>query len=83
VEVKLDVLACWRRFGNAEGHPRATQYRRLAKIIVMPDVKEQLLGQGVYAAAPTTAPSSRPSGWSQEVARWAKLINETNIKSDD
>jgi tripartite-type tricarboxylate transporter receptor subunit TctC len=54
----------------------------LAKIIVMPDVKEQLLGQGVYAAAPTT-PEQSAERLSQEVARWAKLITETNIKSDD
>jgi tripartite-type tricarboxylate transporter receptor subunit TctC len=54
----------------------------IAKIVAMPEVKEQFLGQGVYAAAPTT-PEKSAERLSQEVARWAKLIPEANIKADE
>ncbi len=54
----------------------------MAKMIENPDVKEQLLKQGVYAAAPTT-PAKAAERLAQEVARWEKLIKEANIKADE
>ncbi|MEO6746191.1 MAG: tripartite tricarboxylate transporter substrate binding protein [Caldimonas sp.] len=54
----------------------------IAKIVAMPEVKEQFLAQGVYAAAPTT-PEQSAERLAQEVARWAKLIPEANIKADE
>ena len=54
----------------------------LAKILAMPDAKEQLLAQGVYAHAPTT-PAVAAERLNAEVNRWAKLITDANIKSDD
>lgn len=53
----------------------------LAKIVAMPDVKEQFLTQGVYAAAPTT-PEKSAERLNEEVERWAKLIGEANIQAD-
>jgi tripartite-type tricarboxylate transporter receptor subunit TctC len=54
----------------------------VARIVAMPEVKEQFLTQGVYAAAPTT-PEKSAERLAQEVARWAKLITDANIKADD
>ncbi len=54
----------------------------VAKIVAMPEVKEQFLAQGVYAAAPTT-PEKSAERLAQEVARWAKLIADANIKADE
>ncbi|MDP3084146.1 MAG: tripartite tricarboxylate transporter substrate binding protein [Rubrivivax sp.] len=54
----------------------------LAKILATADAKEQLLTQGVYALPPTT-PAAAADRLAAEVARWAKLITEANIKSDD
>ncbi len=56
--------------------------RTLAKIITNADVKEQFLTQGVYAAAPTT-PAAAAQRVSTEVSRWAKVIGDANIKSDE
>jgi tripartite-type tricarboxylate transporter receptor subunit TctC len=53
----------------------------LAKIVAMPEVKEQFLTQGVYAAAPTS-PEQSAERLSQEVERWAKLITEAGIQPD-
>ena len=54
----------------------------LAKMLGLQDVKEALLKQGVYAAAPTT-PAKAGERIKQEVARWEKLINEAGIKADE
>jgi tripartite-type tricarboxylate transporter receptor subunit TctC len=53
----------------------------VAKIVGIPEVKEQFLGQGVYAAAPTTSEESA-ARIVQEVDRWAKVIAEANIQPD-
>ena len=54
----------------------------LAKILTSPEAKEQLLTQGVYAAVPTS-PAAAGERLQAEVNRWAKLIADANIKSDD
>lgn len=54
----------------------------LAKMVESPKVKEALLKQGVYAAAPST-PAQTGERIKLEVARWEKLINEANIKADE
>ena len=54
----------------------------LAKLLVQPDVKEQLLTQGVYALPPSS-PALAAERLQSEVNRWAKLIADANIKSDD
>jgi tripartite-type tricarboxylate transporter receptor subunit TctC len=53
----------------------------LAKIVAVPEVKEQFLTQGVYAAAPTS-PEQSAERLNQEVERWAKLITEAGIQPD-
>jgi tripartite-type tricarboxylate transporter receptor subunit TctC len=53
----------------------------VASIVAVPEVKEQFLGQGVYAAAPTTSEQSAVR-LSQEVERWAKVITEANIQPE-
>ncbi|MDP1899986.1 MAG: tripartite tricarboxylate transporter substrate binding protein [Rubrivivax sp.] len=54
----------------------------IARIVTQPEVKEQFLAQGVYAAAPTT-PAQSAERLAQEVARWAKVIAEAHIKADE
>jgi tripartite-type tricarboxylate transporter receptor subunit TctC len=54
----------------------------VAKIVATPEVKEQFLQQGVYAAAPTT-PEQSAERLAQEVSRWAKVIADANIKADE
>jgi tripartite-type tricarboxylate transporter receptor subunit TctC len=53
----------------------------LAKIIESPEVKEQLLTQGVYAAVPTS-PAKAAERIVMEVERWEKLIRSANIKAE-
>ncbi|MEO8249321.1 MAG: tripartite tricarboxylate transporter substrate-binding protein, partial [Burkholderiales bacterium] len=53
----------------------------LAKIVQNPEAKEQFLKQGVYAAKPTT-PAESAKRIAAEVARWAKLIDQANIKPE-
>jgi len=53
----------------------------VARMVTVAEVKEQFLGQGVYAAAPTTSAQSAER-LDQEVERWAQVIAEANIKSD-
>ncbi|MBA3479775.1 MAG: tripartite tricarboxylate transporter substrate binding protein [Lautropia sp.] len=53
----------------------------VARMVTVAEVKEQFLGQGVYAAAPTTSAQSAER-LNQEVERWAQVIAEANIKSD-
>jgi tripartite-type tricarboxylate transporter receptor subunit TctC len=54
----------------------------MARIVALPEVKEQFLTQGVYAAAPTT-PAGSAERLALEVTRWAKVITEANIKADE
>ncbi|MCW5232257.1 Bug family tripartite tricarboxylate transporter substrate binding protein [Verminephrobacter eiseniae] len=53
----------------------------LARVVQSPEAKEMLLKQGVYAALPTT-PAQSGEQIQAEVARWEKVITESNIKSD-
>jgi tripartite-type tricarboxylate transporter receptor subunit TctC len=54
----------------------------LAKIVQDPGAKEQFLQQGVYAVAPqTTAQASERLH--AEVAKWARVIDETGVKADE
>ncbi len=53
----------------------------VAKMVTVPQVKEQFLGQGVYAAAPTTSEQSAKR-LNEEVERWANVIADAGIKSD-
>ena len=53
----------------------------MAKILTAPEVKEQMLKQGVYVAAPTT-PAVAAERLALEVKRWEKLIKDTNIQAD-
>ena len=50
----------------------------LAKILVLPDVKAKLLEQGVYAEV--TTPEQAARRLTDEVAKWAKVIQEANVK---
>ena len=54
----------------------------LARIIENPEVKEQFLRQGVYAAEPTS-PARAAERLAGEVARWESLIRDANIKADE
>ncbi len=54
----------------------------LAKIVELPEVKEQLLTQGVYALPPLK-PEQAAERLRAEVSRWAKVIADANIKADD
>ena len=54
----------------------------LAKMLQQPEVKEQLLTQGVYALPPSS-PAQSAERLQTEVNRWAKLIADANIKSDE
>ena len=54
----------------------------LAKMVQSAEAKEMLLKQGVYAAPPTT-PARSAEQIQYEVARWKKVITESNIKSDE
>ncbi|CAG9181772.1 Bug family tripartite tricarboxylate transporter substrate binding protein [Cupriavidus pampae] len=53
----------------------------IAKMLENPEVKEQFLKQGVYAAAPTS-PDKSAERLRTEVNRWEKVITEAQIKSD-
>jgi len=54
----------------------------LAKVLESPEVKEQLLKQVVYTAAPTT-PTKAAERLAAEVQRWEKLIKTADIKADE
>ncbi|QET05544.1 MULTISPECIES: Bug family tripartite tricarboxylate transporter substrate binding protein [Cupriavidus] len=53
----------------------------IAKMLDNPEVKEQFLKQGVYAAAPTS-PDKSAERLRTEVSRWEKVITDAQIKSD-
>lgn len=53
----------------------------VARIVAQPDVQEQFLAQGVYAAAPSS-PAQSAARLAQEVSRWAALIQAAGIQAD-
>ena len=54
----------------------------IGKIMQDPEAKEQFLQQGVYALQPQT-PQQAAERLRAEVARWAKVIDETGVKADE
>ena len=52
----------------------------ITKLLQLPDVKEQLLAQGAFAV--TTSPDQAAARVQQEIALWAKVIKEADIKPD-
>lgn len=54
----------------------------LAKIVQSPEAKAQFLEQGVFALAPQ-APEKAAERVLAEIARWAKVIDETGVKADE
>jgi len=65
------------------GTPRPIVERlnaELAKILATPEAQEQLLQQGAYAVQ--TTPDQAMTRVRQEIAMWAKVIREANIKAD-
>ncbi len=52
----------------------------LAKILATPEAQQQLLDQGAYAVQ--TSPDQAAARVKQEIAMWAKVIKDANIKSD-
>jgi tripartite-type tricarboxylate transporter receptor subunit TctC len=53
----------------------------LVKILQMPDVKAKLLEQGAFATH--TTPEQAAERIRQEIAMWAKVVKEANIKADE
>jgi tripartite-type tricarboxylate transporter receptor subunit TctC len=54
--------------------------RELVKILQMPDVKEKLLQQGVIATS--TTPEQAAARIKSEIAMWANVIKDSNIKAE-
>ena len=54
----------------------------IGKIMQDPAAKEQFLQQGVYALPPQT-PAEASGRLKAEVAKWAKVIDETGVKADE
>ncbi|MDB5957882.1 tripartite tricarboxylate transporter substrate binding protein [Ramlibacter sp.] len=54
----------------------------IGKIMQDPAAKEQFLQQGVYALPPQT-PAEASTRLKAEVAKWAKVIEETGVKADE
>ena len=52
----------------------------ITKILQKPEVQAQLLDQGAYAV--TTTPDQASARIRQEIAMWAKVIKDSNIKPD-
>ncbi len=52
----------------------------LAKILATPEAQQQLLDQGAYAVQ--TTPDQASARVKQEIAMWAKVIKDANIKGD-
>ena len=52
----------------------------LARILATPEAQEQLLLQGAYAVQ--TTPEQAAARVKQEIAMWAKVIRDANIKAD-
>ena len=52
----------------------------LAKVLELPDVKEKFLQQGAFGTS--TTPEQAAQRIHSEIAMWAKVINEANVKPD-
>lgn len=52
----------------------------ITKILLKPEVQEQLLNQGAYAV--TTTPEQAQARIGKEIAMWARVIKDANIKPD-
>lgn len=52
----------------------------LAKVLQLPDVKEKFLQQGAFGTS--TTPEQAAQRIHSEIAMWAKVINEANVKTD-
>ena len=52
----------------------------ITKLLTLPDVKAQLLAQGAYTV--TTTPEQAVARVHQEIAMWAKVIKEADVKPD-
>ena len=52
----------------------------LAKVLQLPDVKEKFLQQGAFGTS--TTPGQAAQRIHSEIAMWAKVINEANVKPD-
>ncbi len=52
----------------------------ITKILQKPEVQEQLLNQGAYAVS--TTPEQATARVKAEIAMWAKVIKDANIKAD-
>ena len=67
--------------GNMPAALAARIYDELAKAINAPAVKEKLQAQGIDVSG---APGSEVDAFvRREIARWAKVIKESKIKSGD
>jgi tripartite-type tricarboxylate transporter receptor subunit TctC len=53
-------------------------YREIAKIVQMPDVRERLIADGAEPAG--TSPAEFTAHIKRELARWAKVIQDANIR---
>ena len=65
------------------GTPKAIIERlngEIAKVVQLPDVKERFLQLGAFAMA--TTPEEAARRIRSEIAMWAKVIDEANIKPD-
>jgi tripartite-type tricarboxylate transporter receptor subunit TctC len=73
----------WQGLLVANGTPAAILNRlnsELIKIIRSPDIRARLAGQG--AEVVTMTPNQQDEFFNRERARWAKVVNEANIKLD-
>ena len=73
----------WQGVLVANGTPAVIVNRlnsELIKIIRSPDIRARLAGQG--AEVVTMAPNQQDEFFNRERARWAKVVNEANIKLD-
>ena len=52
----------------------------ITKLLMLPEVKEQLLAQGAFSV--TTTPEQAAARVHQEVTMWAKVIKEADVKPD-
>ena len=73
----------WQGLLVANGTPAAIVNRlnaELIKIIRSPDIRARLAGQGAEVVTMTS--TQQDEFFNRERARWAKVVNEANIKLD-
>ena len=79
----FEAYTWWGVFGPGKMPPElATRiYEELSKAMITPAVREKLQGQGIDVSG---APGSQLDAFvRKEIARWAKVIKDNNIKSGD